>query len=139
MLRLFDAMAEEMNAHPERFSPLGEVELDMVCLMRGDAHDVRVRLVFEGLGCKVLGASEGDERKAECWLDGDLRTWRAMFDDIRTHGAATGQHTLNSLTLLGEPVRLAGADPMGVDKFSRFNQSLQEFFDGAARVQLAAV
>jgi hypothetical protein len=28
---------------------------------------------------------------------------------------------------------------MGTDKFSRFNQSLQEFFDGAARLQLAAV
>ena len=138
-IELFDGMAKEMNTHPERFTPLGELELDLVCVMRSPRETERVRLVFDGLRCRVLASVEGDERDADCWLDGDVAAWRDMFDDIRAHGAATGGYTLNSLTLLGERIRLGGADPMGVDKFSRFNQSLQEFFDGAARLHLAAV
>jgi hypothetical protein len=56
-----------------------------------------------------------------------------MAVDIRRNGRATGRQTLNSLTMVGDAIQLRGVDVMGVDKFSRFNQSLQEFFDGAAR------
>ena len=48
------------------------------------------------------------------------------------HGRATGLQTINSLALLGDDIALGGSDPMGLDKFSRFNQTLQEFFDGAS-------
>ncbi len=77
--------------------------------------------------------ADGDERTTDCWLEGPIEAWRAMFDDIRANGRATGRQTLNSLTMLGDEIRLRRHRPMGVDKFSRFNQSLQEFFDGAAR------
>ena len=50
------------------------------------------------------------------------------------HGRAEGLQTINSLALLGGAIACVGNDPMGLDKFSRFNQTLQEFFDGAARV-----
>ena len=77
-------------------------------------------------------AEAGDEALADCWLEGPFDAWQAMVDDIVEHGRATGRHTLNSLTLVGESIRLRGSDVMGIDKFSRFNQSLQEYFDGAA-------
>ena len=60
-----------------------------------------------------------------------------MFDNVRANGGATGSQTLNSLTLLGDRIALHGDDPMGVDRFHRFNQSVQEFFDGAAALDAA--
>ena len=54
-----------------------------------------------------------------------------MFDDIAEHGHATGRQTINSLTLLGDDIVVQGSDPLGVDKFFRFNQTVQAFVDGA--------
>jgi hypothetical protein len=78
---------------------------------------------------------------ADYYLDGPLAKWQAMFDDIVANGAASGRQTINSLALLAtsaDDVRLRGDDPMGTDKFSRFNQTLQEYLDGAARVAVTA-
>ena len=58
--------------------------------------------------------------------------------DITANGSASGRLTINSLALLGTDIRLRGDDPMGTDKFSRFNQTLQEYLDGAARSAVAA-
>ena len=60
------------------------------------------------------------------------------LDDIVANGGASGRQTINSLTLLGTDIRLRGDDPMGTDKFSRFNQTLQEYLDGAARIAVTA-
>jgi hypothetical protein len=78
---------------------------------------------------------------ADFSLDGPLVKWQEMFDDIVANGAASGRQTINSLALLATgpgDIRLRGDDPMGVDKFSRFNQTLQEYLDGAARVAVTA-
>ena len=49
-----------------------------------------------------------------------------------------GLYTINSLALMGDRIRCEGDDPMGLDKFSRFNQTLQEFFDGARHLAVGA-
>ena len=86
--------------------------------------------------------AEADEQacagRADFSLEGDLAAWDAMFADIIAHGRATGLQTINSLALLGDRISCEGTDPMGLDKFSRFNQTLQEFLDGAAAVAVAA-
>ncbi len=130
----FEGLAAEMNAHPERYEVLGDCDLVLGIVMARDGEDAfRARLTFEGIAClDVSEAEAGDEALADCWLEGPFDAWQAMVDDIVEHGRATGRHTLNSLTLVGESIRLRGSDVMGIDKFSRFNQSLQEFFDGAA-------
>ena len=137
-IQQFDALAANMNARPEQFEALGDIDLDLVCVMNDDHGAFRVRLRFEGISCTGVGACEpGDERTADCWLEGPLDAWAAMFADIRAHRGATGMHTLNSLTLLGDRIALHGDDPMGVDRFHRFNQSVQEFFDAAATLDAA--
>ena len=136
---LFEDMATEMNQHPERFAVLGDADMVAALVMhRPDGSAFVVELVFEGLGCEgvqVVGVEES--RLADFRLEGPMDAWQAMFDDIRTHGVATGRQTINSLALVGDAIRLRGDDPMGVDKFSRFNQTLQEYLDGAARVAVA--
>lgn len=131
----FDALASEMNAHPETYEVLGDASLDLVILMRDGGAEFRVRLAFEGIACDgVAQAGDGDERTADCWLEGDLTAWQAMFDDIAAHGHATGRQTINSLTLVGDAITVKGDDPLGVDVFFRCNQTVQAFLDGAATV-----
>ncbi len=131
----FSALAVEMNAHPERYQPLGEADMDVVISMRDEcgSQPFAVRLVFEGIRCEHVVEAEA-QSPCEYRLDGPLAAWQAMFDDIVAHGRATGFETINSLALLGTDIVLGGTDPMGLDKFSRFNQTLQEFFDGAGGV-----
>jgi len=133
-LDLFTALAAEMNAHPDRFRPLGEADMDAVIVMTGEPTGAfAVRLAFEGIRCEHVVEAEADA-PCEYRLVGPLAAWQAMFDDIGAHGRATGLQTINSLALLGNDIALGGTDPMGLDKFSRFNQTLQEFFDGASAV-----
>ena len=133
-LELFTALAAEMNAHPDRYRPLGEADMDAVIVMRDEPRpSFAVRLVFEEIRCEHVVQAEPDE-PCEYRLVGPLSAWRAMFDDIVANGRATGLQTINSLALLGNDIALGGSDPMGLDKFSRFNQTLQEVFDGASKV-----
>jgi hypothetical protein len=135
----FAGLADHMNAHPERFASLGEAEMVVALVMDRPEGPFRLRLRFAGLGCTevdetdAIGAGEADFR-----LEGSLEAWRQMFDDIAANGRATGLFTLNSLALMGDRIACTGDDPMGLDKFSRFNQTLQEFFDGAARESATA-
>ena len=133
-LEHFTALAAEMNAHPERYRPLGEADMDVVIVMQ-DEHlrSFAVRLAFEGIRCEHVVETDADS-PCEYRLVGPLSKWQLMFGDIVAHGRATGLQTINSLALLGDDIRLGGSDPMGLDKFSRFNQTLQEFFDGASTV-----
>ena len=133
----FSALADEMNAHPDQF--LGDADMVAALVLRKDGGDFAVKVTFEALGVKsVEEISAADAPKADYYLDGPLAAWQAMFDDILEHGAASGRMTINSLALLATDIRLRGADPMGTDKFSRFNQSLQVYLDGAARTAVAA-
>ena len=60
--------------------------------------------------------------------------WRRMLDEIARHGRPELRHTLNSLALMGDEMWLESADQLREDKFYRFNQTLQEFFNLAAQL-----
>ena len=135
-VEFFRGLATEMNAHPQRFGPLGEADMDCLLVMqKPDGSAFTVRLVFEGIRCEHAVGAEADD-PAEFKLIGPIAAWEAMFADIETNGKATGFQTINSLALMGDDIYCGGDDPMGLDKFSRFNQTLQEFFDGASRTMI---
>ncbi|HAP78133.1 MAG TPA: hypothetical protein DCR14_18870 [Acidimicrobiaceae bacterium] len=135
----FGQLADEMNASPDRFRILGDADMVAALVMRAPDGDFAVRVRFEGLRCEGVDEVAADEAHlADFFLDGPLSAWQAMFDDILRNGSASGRLTINSLALLATDIRLRGDDPMGVDKFSRFNQTLQEYLDGASRVGVAA-
>ncbi len=139
-LAFYQDLADLMNAHPDQYETLGEVDFTLGVLMAAEGgNDLRLRLRFEDLGCAdVSPLSEGGEASCDCWLEGDTDSWGEMFDDITTNGRATGRRTINSLTLVGDRIDVRGDDPMGVDKFFRFNQTIQQFFDGAAQLAPAS-
>lgn len=134
-LDFFDSLAANMNSRSTEYEVLGDVDIDLGVLMRRGEGDFRLRLRFEGIECTgVAEADDGDEKLADCYLDGDLEAWQTMFDDIAENGRAVGRQTINSLTLVGEAIRVRGDDPLGIDKFFRYNQTMQAFFDGAAQL-----
>jgi len=133
----FEALATEMNSHPERYQILGDADMSAMVVMERGEGAFCVRIDFEELHC--AGVTEVDVKDpVDYRLEGPIDAWHAMFDDIVTNGRATGLQTINSLALLADHIACRGDDPMGLDKFSRFNQTLQEFFDGAARIAVPA-
>ena len=136
--QFFRGLADETNAHPEALRYVGEADMVLALVMRRPSGDFAVRLRFEGLRCEAAEEIDATEAHlADFYLDGSYGAWQLMFDDILANGSASGRQTINSLALLGTDIRLRGNDPMGVDKFSRFNQTLQEYLDGAARLAVA--
>ncbi len=133
---LFDRLAAEMNADPVHYELLGDIDMDLAIVMRrGDQDPFMLLLTFGGITCETVATiNEGDEAGADCWLEGNLEDWEALFAHIVAEGQAKGEWTLNTLTIMGERLQLRASDPMGWDKFHRFNQTLQEFFDAAAGV-----
>lgn len=124
-LDLYQQLAHLMNAHPDRYRVLGDADMTAVISVVGPTSTVHVQLVFEALACdSVETISVEEAHLADFRLEGPVAAWTAMFDDIVANGHASGPWTINSLALRGDQISCEGNDPMGLDKFSRFNQTL---------------
>lgn len=135
-IELFEALAQEMNTHPEIYQGLGWCDLNLgVVMHRNDRAPFAVAMSLREYGCEQVTLFDpADTQHLDCWVVGDLADWQAMFDDIAQNGMATGELTLSSLVLLADRITVKGNDTMGVDLFFRFNQTLQNVFDGAAAI-----
>lgn len=131
----FHDLAHRMNSQPDRYVPLGFCDMDLgVVVHRTGADDFGVLLHFAEYGCAAVEPfSMAHQHEADCILEGDLEGFTEMVADIRANGRATARLTLSSLVLLGDRLRLLGADPVGVDRFFRYAETIQAFFDGAAQ------
>ncbi len=140
----FRRLADAMAAAPERYRRLGPLDLTLVPRITMRDGEIRTFvLVFQGYGCRsveeipLAGADCGPHPVA---VEGEYDAWREMVENIRAHGAADLQHTLNFLTLPDWPLRLVPLDEaagqLDVDRFYRYIESLQEFFNEAARVDI---
>jgi len=132
---LYRGLARIMNGEPDRYRVLGDADMVAAFTIVGDDDTTDVQLVFSELSCESVEAVSGaDAALADFRLVGPASAWTAMFADILANGAASGEWTINSLALRRDRIQCVGDDPMGLDKFSRFNQTLQEFLDGTARL-----
>jgi hypothetical protein len=139
----FRALADRMAAQPEKYRRLGAMDLTVVPRITfPDGHAETFSLEFEGHRCRAvvrLQSVDAVQGRHPVILEGEYGAWREMIENIRRHGHADLQHTLNYLTLPDWPLRLVaagdGEGQLDVDRFYRYNQTLQEFFDEAARVE----
>jgi hypothetical protein len=65
---------------------------------------------------------------------GKREIWDRMLGEIAEDGRPQLRHTLSSLALVGEELWLESTDQLREDKFYRFNQTLQELLNLAAKV-----
>lgn len=138
----FERVAERMAAQPEKYRRLGAADLTLVVRIEfADGHAELYSLAFEGNRCRAV---ERLERPAQVRgrhvvvLEGEYAAWKEMVENIHRHGHADLTHTLNYLTLPDWPLRLVAAEDgegqLDVDRFYRYAETLQEFFDESAAV-----
>jgi hypothetical protein len=139
----FRALADRMVAAPEKYRKLGAMDLTLVPrIVFPDGHAEMYTLAFEGHRCTAVDRLEtpADVRgRHPVILEGDYEAWKEMIECIRQTGHADLRHTLNYLTLPDWPLRLVAVDDdegqLDVDRFYRYIETLQEFFDEAAHVE----
>lgn len=95
-------------------------------------------IVLDGYDIEAVGEVSETEFEPEVVVSGSIDTWREMVASIETHGRADSTHTLNSLAIVGAPLCIRAADPMGNDKFFRYMGTLQAIFDSAGSPAVAA-
>lgn len=122
------AMADEIYRRYGRVDALVGLQVgDRYFAMTFDVFDIRdIReITFDNL------------RDLDFFLAMEPERWQAMLESIRTEGHAGLEYTLNTLDLKlpdGLAINAMG-DGYRMDKFFRFNESLQRFFDLAANVE----
>ena len=133
----FEALQERAAAKPERFKKLGFVDATVGIKVQPDNGGAAAGFVLEfaGYGCKKIRPAKRPEQVADFVLTGPYPAWKEMIENIRSNGEPDLQHTLNVLTLPGVPLTLEAADQLKADLFFRYNQTFQEFFNGAAEVE----
>ncbi len=133
----FEALQGQAAAKPDRFKKLGFVDANVGIKVEGANGGTPAGFVleFSGYGCKKVSALKRPEEVADFVLAGPYGVWKEMIENIRQNGEPDLQHTLNVLTLPGVPLKLEAADQLKADLFFRYNQTFQEFFNGAAEVE----
>ena len=78
----------------------------------------------------------GDPAELDFVLSAPLEVWKEMFESIVANAGADAAHTINSLTHIGDVVKVEYEDPEGHDRFYRFMATIQAFLDEASHLDL---
>ncbi len=126
----FQAVAD-LAKSDDTYRKFGRVDALVACRVAGrnfaltfDVFDIR----------DVREISDDELRDLDFYLQMEPERWQAMLESIKQNGGAGRDFTLNTLDLKlpdGLAINAMG-DGYRMDKFFRFNQSLQRFFDLAA-------
>jgi hypothetical protein len=130
-----------MRQEEPRFRRLGFIDTTFgVYVVGPSGREWRYLLSFEVFDCReVAEVKDFDLTVIDFVLKGDLSAWVEMLENIKQHNGADVTHSLNTLTHFGERLALLYDDPDNRDKFFRFQESLQEFFDLASTLELEFV
>lgn len=134
----FQQLMNLMNANRVRQEQLGYVDcIAQFTVLDGapDGGPLAWRISFEEFA--AIGVEEVATRElgpADFALEASFATWREMIENIADgNGRPDLEHSLNRLSHMGTPMKLAYEDPVHMDCFFRFNQSLQEFVNASAQ------
>ena len=137
-LTFFQTLQSAMRQEEARFRRLGFIDTTFgVHITTPHGHAWRYELVFEVFDCRnVTEVQNFDLTATDFVITGDLTAWTEMLQNIQQHHGADVAHSLNTLTHFGERMQIEYDDPDNRDKFFRFQESIQEFFDLASALDL---
>lgn len=124
----------DLAMQDERYRKYGRVDA-LVGIKVGDRMFRMTFDVFEITDIREIGFD--DLRDLDFYLDMEPERWQAMLESIKENDGAGLDYTLNTLDLKlpdGLAINAIG-DGYRMDKFFRFNESLQRFFDLSSRVE----
>jgi hypothetical protein len=133
----FEALREQADDKRDRFRSLGFVDASVGIKVESDNGGAAGGFVleFSGYGCKQVRQSSDPASEADFVLVGPYDVWQEMLENIQSNGEPDLDHTLNVLTLPGVPLKVEAEDQLKEDLFYRYNQTFQEFFNGAAELE----
>jgi hypothetical protein len=132
-LEFFEALRERCSEDAAVFEKLGYCDTSFGVKVGDDLYSLH----FEVYECVKVEAG-GDPAKLDFVLAAPREVWREMIDSIVKNGGADAGHTLNTLSHVGDVIRVEYTDAEGHDRFYRFMASIQEFFDQARHLDVAA-
>ena len=136
-VEFFSALQALMRDERERFKRLGFFDTTFGVRIRNGTGAHEYLLGFEVFDCtEVRAVKDLRAEGVDFTLEGDLETWAEMLRNIQAHGTADAAHSINTLTHLGERMRVVYDDPDGHDKLYRFAESVQQFIDLAAQLDI---
>ena len=132
----FRELARRMEANAAKFEKLGFC--DTVMGVKVDAETSHLyALTFDVFDCSdVRELSSPDDAELDFTLEAPLSLWREMFESIQQNGLPEPGYTLNSLSHVGDRMKVVYDDPEGHDKFYRFMATLQAFVDQASDLEI---
>jgi len=130
-LEWFETVRELVNKD-EAFRRLGTIDARVGVKVGDQLYELTFE-AFECTGVREIG--ESDLRDVDFWLEQSPEEWREMLENIKQHGSADLQHTLNTIDLTIPEGFARSYDGYRRDTFYRFNQSLQHFFDLSAKIE----
>ncbi len=131
----FEELRSRANANSELFRRLGTA--DMALVVKVDFNDKSDFYEIQFAGYRCTGVKQlksiADAAEGAVVVTGPYSAWCEMIENIVAKGHADLEHTLNTLTLMDTPLRVDADNQLDVDLFYRYQQNLQEFFDGAGQ------
>ena len=134
----FQALQNAMQQEAARFRRLGFIDTTFgIHITTPNGQNWCYLLAFEVFECReVAEVQDLDLTAIDFVVTGDLAAWTEMLQNIRQHHGADVTHSLNTLTHFGERMTVVYDDPDNRDKFFRFQESIQEFFNLAYQLEL---
>jgi hypothetical protein len=130
-LGFFEALKERTREQKATFEKLGYCDTRFGVRV-GDAL---FSVDFDVYEC--TGVEEGgDPAQLDFVLSGTPQVWNEMVESIQKNDGADAAHTLNTLSHIGDVIKVEYVDPEGFDKFYRYMASIQEFFDQARHLDV---
>lgn len=131
----FDAVRGSFNSdEANRTAGGGMADADVGIIF----NDQAFLLKFAGYECESASVIEkANLEDADFYLEMHPDDWVEMLANIQHNGTADMDHTLNTLDMDSEDglAKSATGDQYSLDKFFRYNQTLQYFFDASSDVE----
>jgi hypothetical protein len=133
-LAFFEALQQRTKDQAAVFEKLGYCDTTFGIRVGDELY----RVSFEIYEC-VEVAEGGDPSQLDFVLSAPPEVWREMLESIQANGGADAAHTINTLTHIGDTMKVEYEDPEGHDRFYRFMVTIQAFLDEAQHLDLELV
>lgn len=132
----FQELARRMKENAGEFEKLGFCDTVMGVKVDGKSpHLYSLKFdVFECSDVRELSSDKGAD--LDFTLVAPLALWKEMIEAIQKTGSPPPAYTLNSLSHVGDRMKVVYEEPEGHDKFYRFMATLQAFVNQTADLKI---
>ncbi len=130
-LEFFRALQQCAKDDANTFEKLGVCDTTFGIRVGSDLY----RIAFEVYECTEVDETS-DAASLDFVLTASVALWKEMFQSVLANGGADAAHTINSLTHVGDLMKVEYEDPEGHDRLYRFMATIQEFLDEAQHLDV---